>query len=157
MSEGLQGLVTLLGRVMLVSVFFVMAVGHNLNYFDRTVDELVDKIPAMPKALAPVLLGGASLLMIAGSLSVMVGYKARLGALLLLLFLGPTTYYFHQFWAHVPSEQMYDNQLQHFMKNLALMGAMFFIMGSGSGAWSLDGPTPVETTTTKQGQVPAGV
>jgi uncharacterized membrane protein YphA (DoxX/SURF4 family) len=26
----------------------------------------------------------------------------------------------------------------HFMKNLSMFGAMLFIMGNGSGAWSLD-------------------
>jgi putative oxidoreductase len=65
-----------------------------------------------------------------------LGYKARLGAFLLLVFLGAATYYFHDFW-QAPAEQKQTEMIQ-FMKNLALMGTMVFIMANGAGPWSLD-------------------
>ena len=44
------------------------------------------------------MLAGAIVFLIAGSLSVILGYKARIGAALLLVFLVLATYYFHDFW-----------------------------------------------------------
>jgi putative oxidoreductase len=44
------------------------------------------------------LLAGAIVFLIVGSLSVIAGYKPRIGAVLLLTFLVPASYYFHPFW-----------------------------------------------------------
>ena len=69
-----------------------------------------------------------------GSIMVLAGYYARIGALLLAVFLVLATYYFHPFWK-TPEDQ---NQMAHFMKNLGLIVAMLFIIANGSGAGSLD-------------------
>ena len=47
---------------------------------------------------AQFMLAGAIVFLIAGSLSVIVGYRARIGAALLLAFLVLASYYFHLFW-----------------------------------------------------------
>jgi putative oxidoreductase len=88
--------------------------------------------------------------LIGGSLSIILGFKARLGAGLLLVFLVLATYFFHDFWTwpenamwvlslnsdvQMPVQQI---EMISFMKNMALMGAMLFIMSNGSGPWSLD-------------------
>ena len=55
----------------------------------------------MDKAGIPApqfMLVGAIVFLIAGSLSIIIGYKARFGAVLLLVFLVLATYYFHHFW-----------------------------------------------------------
>ena len=44
------------------------------------------------------MLVGAIVFLIAGSLSVIAGYQARIGAVLLLTFLVLASYYFHPFW-----------------------------------------------------------
>lgn len=83
-------------------------------------------------------IGGAAILVL-GSLSVAVGYKARFGALLLLVFLGLTTYNFHgfTFWT-VMNAQARQEQIAQLVTNLSLCGAMLFIIGNGAGQMSLD-------------------
>lgn len=81
------------------------------------------------------LLVGSIVFEIAGGLMVLLGWHARWGALLLAVFLVPATLIFHNFWA-VDAAQ-YSNQVNHFMKNLSILGALVFIMGAGSGPLSL--------------------
>ena len=87
---------------------------------------------------------------ILGSLSNIVGFKARIGASLLFIFLVLASYFFHDFWSW-PQDAMWvlssnsDVKLPvaqvdmiSFMKNLALMGAMLFIIANGAGSMSVD-------------------
>ena len=84
-----------------------------------------------------VMLAGAIVFLIAGSLSVILGYKARIGAALLLVFLVLATYYFHDFWT-VSDPQAQQEQMIQFLKNLGLMGAMLLVIANGTGPLSLD-------------------
>jgi len=56
-------------------------------------------------------------------------------ALMLAAFAVPATLIFHNFWS-VDAAQ-YTNQVNHFMKNLSILGALVFIMGAGAGPFSL--------------------
>ncbi|MGD1905676.1 MAG: DoxX family protein [Leptolyngbyaceae cyanobacterium] len=69
------------------------------------------------------LLGGAALLL---------GYKARIGAGLLLAFLIPATLVFHNPIAD-------PSQMTQFMKNLSIIGGILMVLTYGSGPASLDG------------------
>ena len=80
--------------------------------------------------------GGAIVFLVVGSLSVIVGFKARVGAALLLTFLVLASYYFHPFWKLEGQAQ--QEQMIQFMKNLSMMGAMLFIVANGSGPMSVD-------------------
>ena len=100
----------------------------------NSVAELMDA-KGIPQA--KILLAGAIAFLVLGSLSVILGYWARGGAFLLLVFLAAATYYFHAFWK-LPAEEQMPEQI-NFMKNVALMGTMLFIVANGAGPWSLDG------------------
>jgi len=117
---------------MLASIFLV-ALRHHFSDFDRINQLLTNKgIPA-PKVIHPLAIGCMAI----GGLSLVLGYKARFGAFLLFVFLGLAGYYIHDFW-HLASSMDREDALAQFLKNLALMGAMLFIMANGPGAWSLD-------------------
>jgi putative oxidoreductase len=132
MSNPLIPVVSVAGRVLLCVIFFMSAVGNKIPHFNN-VAEVMGKV-GMP---APqILLVGAIVFLIAGSVSVATGYQARIGATLLLVFLAMATYYFHAFWK-VPEAEQQDVMIQ-FMKNLSMSGAMLFIIANGSGAGSLD-------------------
>lgn len=132
MPETLRGVLTVAGRAMLCCIFFMSAVGNKIPNFNGVVKYMQGEgVPA-----ANLLLVGAILFMIAGSLMILLGFKARIGAVLLATFLVLATYYFHDFW-NVPADQQQAQTIQ-FMKNLSMLGAMFFIMANGSGMWSLD-------------------
>jgi putative oxidoreductase len=89
--------------------------------------------------LATVLVPLAGIIALIGGVSVMLGYRARFGALLLLVFLVPVTLVMHKFWGlSEPDPQMAMMQKVNFMKNLSLAGACLLIMHFGSGPYSLD-------------------
>ncbi len=85
-----------------------------------------------------IMLGGAILFLIAGSLSIAAGFKARIGATLLLVFLLLATYFFHDFWTQEDPVVKQDYMIQ-FLKNTSMMGAMLLIIAHGPGLMSLDG------------------
>jgi putative oxidoreductase len=128
----LQGVVTVTGRVFLCVIFLMAAVGNKIPHFNDVAQLMASKgIPA-PK----LMLAGAIVFLLAGSLSVITGYRARIGASLLLVFLMLATYYFHNFWA-IADPQAQQEQMIQFMKNLSMMGAMIFIIANGPGPMSI--------------------
>jgi len=132
MVQVVRGPLTVLGRVLLSTIFFMAAVGNKIPHFSE-VAAVMDKV-GVP---APqFLLVGAIVFLLVGSVSVILGYHARIGATLLLTFLVLATYYFHPFWSLEGQAQ--QEQMIHFMKNLSMMGAMLFIMANGSGPMSVD-------------------
>jgi putative oxidoreductase len=74
---------------------------------------------------------GAVVVEVAGSLSLLLGYRARAGAWLLFLFLIPTTLIFHTNFSD-------PNQMIHFLKNLSIMGGLLYVAGYGAGRLSMD-------------------
>jgi putative oxidoreductase len=132
MFPALRGPLTVLGRLLLCTIFLLAAVGNKIPHFSD-VARVMESV-GMP---APqLMLVGAIVFLLAGSLSVIAGYRARLGAALLLTFLVLASYYFHAFWRLEGQAQ--QEQMIQFMKNLSMMGAMLFIVANGSGPMSLD-------------------
>ena len=130
----LFGVLALLGRLMLVAIFLLAAVGQKIPKFSETAEYMgIEGVP-MPK----VMLAGAILFLIAGGLSVAVGFKARIGATLLLVFLLLSTYFFHDFWTQLDPMEKQEQMIQ-FMKNASMMGAMLLVIAHGPGLMSIDG------------------
>lgn len=128
----LNGLASLGGRIALGTIFLMSAVGNKIPNFSGVAGYMSSEgVPA-----ASIMLAGAIVFLIVGALSVMSGFKARIGAGLLLVFLVLATFFFHDFWTF-EGEAVQAEMIQ-FMKNLALMGAMLHVIANGSGAWSLD-------------------
>ena len=65
-----------------------------------------------------------------------VGYRSRIAAVVLALYLVPTTFVFHQFWAVEPAQ--FSTELLNFAKNLAVVGGLLTVVGIGSGSVSVD-------------------
>ena len=94
MFQALPGPLTVVGRLLLGTIFFMAAVGNKIPYFSDVARVMASAgVPA-----PPFLLVGVIALLVVGSLSVLVGYKARIGAARLLTFLVLASYYFHPFW-----------------------------------------------------------
>lgn len=130
----LFGVFALLGRLMLAAIFLMAAVGQSIPKFSDTAASMeAEGVPA-PK----IMLGGAILVLIAGSLSIAAGFKARIGATLLLVFLLLATYFFHDFWTQEDPVAKQDQMIQ-FLKNTSMMGAMLLIIAHGPGLMSIDG------------------
>lgn len=66
--------------------------------------------------------------LVAGGAGIILGVKPKLGALAILGFLAVTSPTIHDFWtAEDPQEK--QNQMIHFSKNLALLGAALALAG----------------------------
>jgi len=122
--------IILTGRIF-YSLIFLMTIFSNFS--QKAISEAVAQ--GVPLASIAVPLSG--IIAILGGLSVALGYKAKWGACLLVLFLIPVTLMMHNFWA-ISDPMMAQMQQIMFMKNLALLGAALFISQMGSGPMSLD-------------------
>ncbi len=120
----------LAGRVLITFIFLRSAYGKITGF--TAVSGMMAK-KGMP--FSDVLLVCAIAFEIIGGLMILAGWHARIGALLLAIFLVPATLIFHNFWAVEPAQL--TNQLNHFMKNLSILGALVFIIGMGSGPISM--------------------
>jgi len=87
--------------------------------------------------LANVLVPLSGLLELVGAVLLVVGFHARLGALLLALFLVPVTLMMHKFWGLGDPMQTQIQQVM-FLKNVALLGATLAFMHFGAGPVSID-------------------
>jgi putative oxidoreductase len=133
MNTTFQGILTVAGRTMLALIFLMSALGNKIPNFNVIAQYMGSEGVPAPQ----VLLAGAIAFLLVGSASLILGYKARLGAGLLFVFLVLATYYFHDFWTFADAGERQQQTIQ-FMKNLALMGGMLFIVANGAGPWSLD-------------------
>lgn len=120
-----------IGRILL-SLIFVMSGIHKLTAWQSTADQM----QAEGMVAVPFLLTGAVVLELGGGISLFSGCRTRVGATMLIVFLIPTTLIFHDFWAYSGDEQ--QQQMIHFVKNLAILGGLFAVAGSGGGCCSLD-------------------
>ncbi len=121
----------LAGRILLAFIF-VLSGFNKIGNFTGTAAYMASK--GLP--ITEVLLVLTILIELGGGLMIALGWKARWGALAIFLFIIPTTLIFHAFWAVDPSEM--QGQMNNFMKNLAIMGGMLYIVAAGSGRYSVD-------------------
>ena len=124
--EGLKSFAILIGRILLVLIFIQSWIGK-LGNFEGTAQFMANA--GMP--MASFFLVGAICFEGVGSLTILFGFYARFGAMLLLLFLIPTTIIFHGHFGDM-------NQQIHFMKNVSMFGGILLLLASGPGRYSLD-------------------
>ena len=74
---------------------------------------------------------------LAGGLSILLGYLAKIGTWLIVLFLVPVTLMMHIFWT-VSDPMAAQVQMIMFMKNVSMLGAALLISQFGAGPFSLD-------------------
>lgn len=138
----LRGVTSFVGRSMLCAIFIVSVLMNMIPRFDAVIERMTAQGIPEPK----LMLVGAIILVLLGCLLVLTGIAARMGALMLLIFLAAATIYFHDFWkipnstdvvqqaADLTSADVRMNELIHFMKNVAIGGALVMILSRGV-AW----------------------
>ncbi|MBB1261280.1 DoxX family protein [Streptomyces alkaliterrae] len=111
----------LIGRIL----FVVLFLGASVNHLGKTAAMAgYAKSRGVPFATPATLVTGTMLLF--GGLSVLLGIWADLGALVLFLFLVPTAVLMHAFWRETEAGAR-QNEMLHFMKDLALGGASLML------------------------------
>ncbi len=122
--------IVLLGRVLYSAIFIMAGTGH---FTAGTIGYAAAK--GVPLAPIAVPLSGA--MAILGGLSILLGFKARYGAWLIVLFLVPVTLIIHNFWT-VVEPMARQIQYLNFIKNVSMLGAALMITHFGSGPLSVD-------------------
>jgi len=126
----LQGAVVILGRF-LFALIFLMA---GANHFNK---QAIGYAASQGVTLASIAVPLSGVLAIVGGLSILLGYRAKLGAWLIVLFLIPVTLTMHKFWT-VQDPMMSQIQMILFMKNVSMLGGALLISQFGAGPLSLD-------------------
>lgn len=121
-----------IGRILLSLVFIFAGVGKIVNFNES----LQYMHSAGITSFAPLLLACALALELFGGFLLIVGYKTRLIAVLLFLFLIPTTLIFHRFWDASEAEKMIQTVM--FFKNVAIMGGLLILASTWPGTLSFD-------------------
>jgi putative oxidoreductase len=120
-----------LGRVLFALIFLNSLVGHFSS-------QAIGYAAQFGVPMAAVLVPLSGVLAFAGGLSIALGYRARLGAWLLVAFLVPVTLKMHAFWTVTdPMAKQLDQVM--FFKNVSMVGAALLIAHFGAGPLSLDG------------------
>lgn len=125
-----KGLVVVLGRVLFALIFLMAGPNH---FAKQSIAYAASQ--GVPLASVAVPLSG--ILALAGGLSILLGYRAKLGAWLIVLFLALVTPMMHKFWG-VADPMMAQVQMIMFMKNLSMLGGALLITQFGAGPLSLD-------------------
>ncbi len=124
----MPSVIALLGRFFFSSLFILSAFGH---FKTDTVHYAASHGVPFAELLVPL----SGLMAFLGGSSILLGYKARYGALLIVLFLVPVTLMMHRFWDVADPAQAMMQQI-NFMKNLGLLGGALLIAYFGSGPLS---------------------
>jgi putative oxidoreductase len=118
---------SLIGRILL-GLMFLMSGIHKISDPQGTQQYMISMGMTWMTTLLYV---GAIVAELAGGLSLLLGYRAKAGAWLLILFMIPTTLVFHTNFGD-------PNQMIHFMKNLSIIGGLLYVGMYGAGRLSMD-------------------
>ncbi len=129
-APAVAGPIVLLGRLFFVLIFLMAGPNH---FSSQTVAYAASQ--GVP--LASIAVPFSGVLAVLGGLSILLGYRAKVGAWFIVLFLVGVTPMMHKFWT-VADPMMHQMQMIMFMKNLAMLGGALLISQLGSGPWSLD-------------------
>lgn len=108
-------IIVLLGRVLFSLIFITGGINHLTN--PQMVGYAASAGVPMPSVLVPF----SGVLALLGGLSILLGYKAKMGAWLIVAFLVPVSFMMHDFWA-VTDPQARMMQMVNFNKNMAMLG-----------------------------------
>jgi putative oxidoreductase len=122
--------VVLLGRILFSAIFIAASLGH---FSQDTIAFASDNGVPLAAFIVPIW----GIIGFLGGLSILIGFKAKYGAWLLVIFLVPSTFMFHQFWNAGDVVEM-GIQKAMFMKNLSMLGAALIITYFGSGPMSVE-------------------
>lgn len=143
--RGIKVFFLFLGRALICLIFILSAI-HKIFDWDETLSGVMNVISDWSSYVSnyevaqsffiqispwtPVLVIIATVIEFVGGLLLLLGMKVRFGSFLLIIFLIPTTLLFHQFWFLQGMER--DLQIVMFLKNIAIIGGLLYVMIFGS-------------------------
>ena len=122
--------VPLVGRLLMTYIFATSGLAKIVGWSGNIAYMSRHHLP-----MVPVLLAGALVIEVAGSICLITGYQARWAAAIMFVYLLLVTVLLHNYWAF--SGDMAGMQETHFRKNLAIMGGLLMVAAYGPGRWAL--------------------
>lgn len=127
----MKDIAELLARILIAFVFIYEALDA-LVFFSKTKATMTAYGITWQQ---DILLKGIIGILLLGGILVLIGYFARLGAGLLLLYWLPFTLIVYSFWDDAPEFKRVH--ALYFMRNLALCGGLFLLIANGAGKYSI--------------------
>lgn len=127
----IQSMLVLLGRICFAALFLWAALTKIVGW-NGTLSYMASKHIPYPG----LFLAGAICLLIVGSIFLLLGYRARLGACLLIIFIVPAMCIFHDFWNLNGSARLTEQIM--FMKDVAILGGLLTLAAFGPGRFALN-------------------
>jgi len=128
----MNAMTLLIGRVLVGSMFLVAGIRHYM-FYAGTVGYFTKLGFPAPEAMVWL----SIIIHITGGILLIVGWKTQWAAWLLVALVVIATAMAHRFWQFDATQ--YGNQLNHFLKNLAIIGGLLYVASFGAGAMSVDG------------------
>jgi uncharacterized membrane protein YphA (DoxX/SURF4 family) len=122
MKRKYMSAILVIGRIIFGGFFLMSGINHFTKLEAMTGYAKYKKLPA---AKLGVLISG--LMLLVGGITIILGYYADLGALLLAIFLILAAIIFHNFWAEADATAK-QTEMMNFMKNFALAGAALILL-----------------------------
>lgn len=122
--------IVLAGRVLYTLIFL-------MSFYKHFTKQTIDYAASQGVPFAEFLVPASGAILVLGALSILIGYQARIGAWLIVLFLVPVTLTMHNFWA-VADPAAAAIQRTMFLKNVSMLGAALMLTHLGAGPLSLD-------------------
>jgi uncharacterized membrane protein YphA (DoxX/SURF4 family) len=122
----------LAGRILYSLLLVIMGSNHFTKLSSMTAFAGSMGLPA-PGAFVII----TGLMTVLGSISILVGYRGKIGAWLLTVSLFATAFLIHRFWGQADPVTMQGEMVQ-FIRDLALAGAALMITQTGTGPYSVD-------------------
>lgn len=130
-----QNFLLFIGRVLFSLLFLIAGFGKIIHFEDNVAFIATQGLP-FPAFLMIL----AIVFELGGSLLILIGWKARIGAAMIFVFVFAATLLVHDFWNYPEPEA--KNQLLHFMKDITILGGAIYIMVVGAGAFGYHRHTP---------------
>jgi putative oxidoreductase len=131
MNPVAQSQMLLIGRVLLGGLFLVAGIRKIMLYSGSVAYFTKLGFPA-PEVMAVL----AILIEVGGGALLILGWQTRRVSWLLVLFVVIATAMAHRFWEF--DAPQYANQMNHFLKNAAIVGGLLYVAVLGAGKLSLD-------------------
>jgi putative oxidoreductase len=131
MTPAYNPMLPLAGRLLIAAIFLVAGIrkvlgfAGTVGYFTKLGFPAADAFAVIAIIIE---LGGAALLI--------MGWRTRWVAWILVLFVAIATAMAHRFWEFDAAQ--FNNQLNHFLKNVAIIGGLLFVATFGPGRASVD-------------------
>jgi putative oxidoreductase len=127
-----EPLILLLGRICMGSLFLMSGTNHWLD--QKLLTHFMTGLPGSVQVWAML---AATVEVVSGA-ALVLGFRTREFALLLVFFNLCAAAIGHPYWSIIGDANARWGQLIHFWKDIGLAGGALFVLARGAGPWSVD-------------------